>query len=134
MALIELAKLTKQLQEILDKKFIIPKTSPWVSPMWFVEKKEGSMSMCIDYHMLNQYTIKNKYPFPHIDDLFDQLKTTTIYSEIDLRSEYLQVKLKEEDIPKIAFHSKYGHYEFLIMPFRLINSSGIFMKLMNTIF
>jgi hypothetical protein len=100
----------------------------------FMKKKDGSMRMCIDYHELNKVMIKNKYPLPKIDDLLDQLQGAHVFSEIDLRSGYHQVRVKEEDIPKTEFRTRYGHYEFLAMSFGLTNVLAVFMDMMNRVF
>ncbi|XP_077222057.1 uncharacterized protein LOC143855887 [Tasmannia lanceolata] len=131
---IELEELKKQLQELLDKGFIRPSVSPWGAPVLFVKKKDGSMRLCIDYRELNNVTIKNKYPLPRIDDLFDQLQGAMYFSKIDLRSGYHQLKVKKEDVPKTAFRTRYGHYEFIVMPFGLTNAPAVFMDLMNRVF
>ncbi|KAI3821446.1 hypothetical protein L1987_09014 [Smallanthus sonchifolius] len=129
----EMQELSSQLQELLDKGFIRPSFSPWGAPVLFVKKKNGTFRMCIDYRELNKLTIKNRYPLPRIDDLFDQLQGSSFYSKIDLRSGYHQLKIQEEDIPKTAFRTRYGHYEFLVMPFGLTNAPAIFMDLMNRV-
>ncbi|GJQ91474.1 putative reverse transcriptase domain-containing protein [Tanacetum coccineum] len=108
----EMKELSKQLQELLEKGFIRPSSSPWGAPVLFVKKKDGSFRMCIDYRELNKLTIKNRYPLPRIDDLFDQLQGSSVYSKIDLRSGYHQLRIREEDIPITAFRTRYGHYEF----------------------
>ncbi|GKC28682.1 putative reverse transcriptase domain-containing protein [Tanacetum coccineum] len=112
-------------------RFIHPSSSPWGAPMLFVKKKGGSFQMCIDYRELNKLTVKNRYPLPRIDDLFDQLQGSSVYSKIDLRSGYHQLRIKEEDIPITAFRTRYGHFEFQVMPFGLTNVPAVFMDLMN---
>ena len=126
-------ELSEQLQELTDRGFIRPSTSPWGAPVLFVKKKDGSMRMCIDYRGLNKLTIKNRYPLPRIDDLFDQLQGSSVYSKIDLQSGYHQLRVREEDIPKTAFRTRYGHYEFQVMPFGLTNALVVFMDLMNRV-
>ncbi|XP_069154406.1 uncharacterized protein [Solanum lycopersicum] len=134
MAPAELKELKEQLQDLLSKGFIRPSVSPWGAPVLFVKKKDGSMRMCIDYRQLNKVTIRNKYPIPRIDDLFDQLQGASVFSKIDLRSGYHQLKVRAEDIPKTAFRTRYGHYEFLVMSFGLTNAPAAFMDLMNGVF
>ena len=134
MAPVELKELKTQLQELLDKGFIRPSISPWGAPVLFVKKKDGSLRLCIDYRELNKLTIKNKYPLPRIEDLFDQLKGARYFSKIDLRSGYYQMRVKDADVPKTAFRTRYGHYEFLVMPFGLTNAPAAFMDLMNRVF
>ncbi|KAI3701002.1 hypothetical protein L2E82_45643 [Cichorium intybus] len=129
----EMQELSTQLQELLDKGFIRPSSSPWGAPILFVKKKDGSHRMCIDYRELNKLTVKNRYPLPRIDDLFDQLQGASWFSKIDLRSGYHQMRIKEEDIPKIAFRTRYGHYEFVVMPFGVTNAPAAFMDLMNRV-
>ncbi|GJZ76335.1 putative reverse transcriptase domain-containing protein [Tanacetum coccineum] len=126
-------ELSNQLQELTDRGFIRPSTSPWGAPVLFVKKKDGSFRMCIDYRELNKLTIKNRYPLPRIDDLFDQLQGSSVYSKIDLRSGYHQLRVRERDIPKTAFRMRYGHYEFQVMPFGLTNAPAVFMDLMNRV-
>jgi hypothetical protein len=122
------------LQELLDKGFIRPSTSPWGCPALFVKKKDESLRMCVDYRPLNAMTIKNKYPLPRIDVLFDQLVGAKLFSKIDLRSGYHQIKIRASDIPKTAFSTRYGLYEFLVMSFGLTNAPAYFMYLMNSVF
>ncbi|KAI3784091.1 hypothetical protein L1987_43183 [Smallanthus sonchifolius] len=129
----EIQELASQLQELSDKGFIRPIHSPWGAPVLFVKKKDGSFRMCIDYRELNKLTIKNRYPLPRIDDLFDQLQGSTCFSKIDLRSGYHQLRVQEDDIPKTAFRTRYGHYEFMVMPFGLTNAPAVFMDLMNRV-
>ncbi|GJX95869.1 putative reverse transcriptase domain-containing protein [Tanacetum coccineum] len=129
----ELQELSTQLQELSDRGFIRPSSSPWGAPVLFVKKKDGSFRMCIDYRELNRLTVKNRYPLPRIDDLFDQLQGSRVYSKIDLRSGYHQLRVREEDIPKTAFRTRYGHYEFQVMPFGLTNAPAVFMDLMNRV-
>ncbi|MCH90079.1 gag-pol polyprotein, partial [Trifolium medium] len=130
----ELGELKKQLEELLEKKFIRPSVSPWGAPVLLVKKKEGSMRLCIDYRQLNKVTIKNKYPLPRIDDLMDQLMGACVFNKIDLRSGYHQIRVKAEDISKTAFRTRYGHYEYSVMPFGVTNAPGVFMEYMNRIF
>ncbi|WVZ70711.1 hypothetical protein U9M48_019354 [Paspalum notatum var. saurae] len=131
----ELKELKTQLQEKLDKGFIRPSSSPWGCPALFVEKKDqGGKRLCVDYRPLSAVTVKNKYPLPHIDILFDQLGGATVFSKIDLRSGYHQIKVREEDIPKTAFSTRYGLYEYLVMSFGLTNAPAFFMYLMNSVF
>jgi hypothetical protein len=134
MAPAELRELKEQLQDLMQKGSIRPSASPWGAPILFVKKKDGSMRLCIDYRQLNRATIRNRYPLPRIDDLFDQLQGAKVFSKIDLRSGYHQLKIKKEDIPKTAFRTRYGHYEFLVMPFGLTNAPAAFMDLMNRVF
>ncbi|GJU07197.1 putative reverse transcriptase domain-containing protein [Tanacetum coccineum] len=129
----EMEELSTQLQELSDKGFIRPSSSPWGAPVLFVKKKDGSFRMCIDYRELNKLTVKNRYPLPRIDDLFDQLQGSSVYSKIDLRSGYHQLRVRNEDIPKTAFRTRYGHYEFQVMPFGLTNAPAVFMDLMNRV-
>ncbi|GJW05441.1 putative reverse transcriptase domain-containing protein [Tanacetum coccineum] len=129
----EMQELSNQLQELSDRGFIRPSTSPWGALVLFVKKKDGSFRMCIDYRELNKLTLKNRYPLPMIDDLFDQLQGSSVYSKIDLRSGYHQLRVRDEDIPKTAFRTRYEHYEFQVMPFGLTNVHAIFMDLMNRV-
>jgi hypothetical protein len=130
----QLVKLKEQLQELLDKGYIRPSASPWEAPVIFVLKKDGTQRMCADYHSLNEVTIKNKYPLPRIDDLFNQLKGACVFSKIDLRSGYHQPKIQASDIPKTTFITRYGLYEYTVMSFGLTNAPTYFMYLMNKVF
>ncbi|GJZ14488.1 putative reverse transcriptase domain-containing protein [Tanacetum coccineum] len=127
----EMEELSTQLQELSDKGFIRPSSLPWGAPVLFVKKKDGSFRMCIDYRELNKLIVKNRYPLPRIDYLFDQLQGSSVYSKINLRSGYHQHRVHDEDIPKTVFRTRYGHYEFQVMPFRLTNAPAVFMDLMN---
>nr|GEX93186.1 putative reverse transcriptase domain-containing protein [Tanacetum cinerariifolium] len=129
----EMKELSNQLKELSEKGFIRPSSSPWGALVLFVKKKDGSFQMYIDYCELNKLTLKNRYPLPRIDDLFDQLQGSSVYSKIDLRSGYHQLRVREEDIPKTAFRTRYGHYEFQVMPFGLTNAPAVFMDLMNRV-
>ncbi|GJZ01935.1 putative reverse transcriptase domain-containing protein [Tanacetum coccineum] len=127
----EMQELSNQLQELADRGFIQPSTSPWGSLILFVKKKDGSFRICIYYRELNKLTLKNRYPLPRINDLFDQLQGSSVYSKIDLRSGYHQMRVRDEDIPNTAFRTRYGYYEFQVMPFGLTNAPAVFMDLMN---
>jgi hypothetical protein len=130
----ELAELKIQLKDLLDKGFIRPSSSPWGCSALFVSKKDKGLRLCVDYRSLNAVTVKNKYPLPRIDILFDQLTGAQVFSKIDLRSGYHQIKICDEDIPKTAFSTRYGLYEYLVMSFGLTNAPAHFMYLMNSIF
>src|SRR6187455_2563508 len=130
----DLIELKKQIEELLEKGFIRPSSSPWGAPDLFVNKRDGSRRMCVDYRSLNEVTIKNKYPLPRIKDFFDQMRGAKILSKIDLRSCYHQLKIRAEDVPKATFTTRYGLYEFLVMSFGLTNASAYFMNLMNKVF
>ncbi|GJZ08693.1 putative reverse transcriptase domain-containing protein [Tanacetum coccineum] len=129
----EMSELSNQLKELQEKGFIRPSHSSWGAPILFHKKKDGAMRMCIDYRELNKLTIKNHYPLPRIDGLFDQLRGACCFSKIDLRSGYHQLRVRKEDIPKTAFRIRYGHFEFTVMPFGLTNKPAIFMDLMNRV-
>jgi len=130
----ELAELKNQLKELLDKGFIRPSSSEWGCPALFVKKKDQSLRMCVDYRPLNAETIKNKYPLPRIDILFDQLSKAKVFSKIDLRSGYHQINIRPQHIPKTAFSTRYGLYEYLVMSFGLTKAPAYFMYLMNSVF
>ncbi|GKD53475.1 putative reverse transcriptase domain-containing protein, partial [Tanacetum coccineum] len=131
----KMKELSKQLQELSEKGFIRPSSSPWGAPVLFVKKKDGSFRMCIDYRELNKLTIKNRYPLPRIDNIFDQLQGSSVYSKIDLRSGYHQLRIHKDHLynPITAFRTRYGHYEFQVMPFGLTNAPAVFMVLMNRV-
>ena len=131
---VELQELRVQLQELLDKGFIRPSTSPWGAPVLFAKKKDKTLRLCIDYRHLNRVMIKNRYPLPRIDDLFDQLRGVRVYSKIDLCIGYHQLRVRKTDIPKTAFRTRYGHFEFTVMPFGLTNAPATFMDLMHRVF
>eukprot|EP00253_Pinus_taeda_P036142 PITA_36142 len=129
----KLVELKFQLKEMLKKGYIIPSVSPWGTPMLFVKKKYGTLRLCIDDRQLNKVTIENRYPLPRIDYLFDQLKGVAVFSKIDLRSRYHPICIKEGDIFKTMFKTRYGHYEFVVVPFVLANAPATFMCLMNSV-
>ncbi|WVZ49193.1 hypothetical protein U9M48_000570 [Paspalum notatum var. saurae] len=131
---VELLEVKKQIDELLEKGFIRKNTSPWASPVLLTEKKDGTLRMCVDYRGLNAVTVKNKYPLPRIEDLFDQLKGACVFSKIDLRSGYHQLRIRPSDIPKTAFISRYGLYEYTVMSFGLTNAPAFFMYTMNSVF
>jgi hypothetical protein len=130
----ELAELKEHIKELLEKGFIHPSSSPWGAPVISVPKKDGTQRLCVDYRALNEVTVKNKYPLPRIDDLFDQLRGACVFSKIDLRSGYHQLKVRECDISKTAFISRYGLYKFTVMSFGLTNTPAYFMYMMNRVF
>jgi hypothetical protein len=121
----ELVELKKQIDELSEKGYIRPSTSPWAAPVLFMEKKDGTKRMCIDYRAMNEVTIKNKYPLPRIEDLFNQLRGASVFSKIDLRSGYHQLRIRPSDIPKTTFITKYGLYEFTVMSFGLTNALAL---------
>ena len=130
----ELAELKKQIEDLLEKKFIRPSASSWGASVLLVKKKDGSSRLCVDYRQLNKLTIKNKYLLPRIDDLLDQLRGAAVFSKIDLRSGYHQILVRPEDVQKTAFRTHYGHYEYVVMLFGVTNAPTIFMDYMNRIF
>jgi hypothetical protein len=131
---LELVELKKQIDELLEKGCIRPSTSPWATSVLFVEKKDGTKRMCIDYKALNEVTIKNMYALPRIEDLFDQLRGARVFSKLYLRSGYHQLRIRPSNILKTAFITKYGLYEYTVMSFGLTNAPTFFMYLMNSVF
>jgi hypothetical protein len=123
-----------QLKELLDLGLIRPNVSPWGAPVIFVKKKDGSLRLCIDYRELNCAIEKNMYLMPQIDDLFDQMKAKVVFSKINLRSGYHQLRIKEGDIQKTTFRTRFAHSEFVVVPFGLTNALAVFMSLMNGVF
>ena len=123
-----------QFQEWLKKGFIRPSVSPWGASVLFLKKKGGTLRLCVDYRQLNKMTVKNNYPLPRIDDLFDQLKGASVFLKIDLRFGYHQLRIKDTDVHKTTFRTWYERYEFLVMPFGLTNAPVAFMDLMNRVF
>jgi hypothetical protein len=134
MSPMELKELKVQLQGLLDKGYIRPSTSPWGYLALFVEKKDKELRLCVDYRLLNAIAIKNRYPLSCIDILFDQLAGAQVFSKIDLRFDYHQIKIRTEDIPKTAFTTRYGLYEYVVMSFGLTNASAHFIYLTNSVF
>ena len=129
----ELEELKEKIEELLDQGFIRPSSSPWAAPVLFVSKKDGGLRFCVDYRGLNKLTVKNSYPLPRIDEILDQLSTAKYFSVIDLRSGYHQMRIAEEDVPMTAFSSKFGHFEFTVVPFGLTNAPASFMSMMDKV-
>jgi hypothetical protein len=119
---------------MLSKDLIRPSASPWGSPILFMDKRDGTIRLCVDYPKLNEVTIKNKYPLPKIEDLFDQLNGVKVFSKIDLHTGHHQLKVCESNIPKTAFTTRYGLFEYTVMSFGLTNAPAYFMNLMNKVF
>ena len=134
MAPVELQELRVQLHELMNKGFLSSSTSPWGAPVLFAKKKDRILRLCIDYRQLNRATIKNQYPLPRIDDFFDQLRGARVYSKIDLRTSYHKLRVRETDIPEIAFRTLYGNFDFTVMPFGLTNAPAAFLDLMHRVF
>jgi hypothetical protein len=134
MSVEELKGLKKQLTELQEAGYIRPSSSPWGAPVMFVQKKDGSQRMCVDYRSLNDFTMKNKYLLPRMEDLFDWMRDARVFSKIELRPGYHQMKIRPSDIPKTNFSTRYGLYEFTIMSFGLTNAPAYFMDLKNKVF
>ena len=134
MAPLELPEVKQKIEELMQKQFIRPSASPWGAPVLLVKKKDGKLRLCVVYQELNKLTVKKKYPLPRIDDLLDKLGEAKVFSKIDLRLGYHQIRIKPEDIPKTTFLTRYYHYEYLVMSFGLTNAPAIFMHYMNRIF
>src|SRR6185369_1716846 len=130
----ETAELKRQLENLLAKGYIKPSIFPYGAPVLFVQKKEDTLRLCVNYRALNKITVKNRYPLPRIDELLDKLVDAKYFTKIDLCSGYYQIRIKREDTLKTAFRTRYGHYEFLVMPFGLTNAPATFMTLMNDVF
>jgi hypothetical protein len=134
MSIEELKELKKQLTELQEARYIRSNSSPCGAPVLFVQKKEGSQGMCVDYRSLNDVTVKNKCPLPRIEDLFNRMRGARVFLKIDLRSGYHQMKIRPSDIPKTDFSTRYGLYEFTVMSFGLTNAPAYFMDLKNKVF
>lgn len=130
----EIEETKRQVEHLLDMGFIRPSKSPWASPVLFASKKDGGLRFCVDYRALNRFTVKNSYPLPRIDNIMDQVGSAKYFSTIDLRSGYHQMRVAPEDIPKTAFNTRYGHYEYTVVPFGLTNAPAAFMNIMNDVF
>ena len=126
-----MAEVKRQVADLLERGLIEPSTSPYGSPVLFVQKKDGSLRMCIDYRALNKQTVKNRYPMPRIDDLLDKLACAKVFSSLDLQSAYNQVRITPEDVPKTAFRTPIGHFQFKVLCFGLTNAPATFQKLMG---